>query len=234
MLQNNLTGIYIHGSIAFNCFNWEKSDIDYIVVVNRSIPVDVKNKLMKETLQINNTAPQKGLEMSVVLKKHCMNFIYPTPYDLHYSNNNKDWYENNPLEYCEKMNGVDKDLAAHFTVIKHVGIVLCGEPVDGVFGEIPKECYFDSIKGDIQGAKELIGNNPVYFILNLCRALAYKDDGLILSKEQGGHWGIKNLDCKYNSMVKTALDDYAQGKFIPVDSTKAVEFCEYMHSRIFR
>ena len=33
-------------------------------------------------------------------------------------------------EYCNKMRGVDYDLAAHFMVIKKNGIVLCGKEVD--------------------------------------------------------------------------------------------------------
>ena len=33
ILQENLTGIYVHGSLAFGCFRWEKSDVDFLVVV---------------------------------------------------------------------------------------------------------------------------------------------------------------------------------------------------------
>ena len=32
ILSANLTGIYLHGSLALGCFNWDKSDIDFIVV----------------------------------------------------------------------------------------------------------------------------------------------------------------------------------------------------------
>ena len=30
ILSENLTGIYLHGSFAFHCFQWERSDIDFI------------------------------------------------------------------------------------------------------------------------------------------------------------------------------------------------------------
>jgi len=232
VIQDNLVGIYVHGSIAFNCFRWENSDIDYIVVVNRALSNNVKNELMKETVQISKSAPPGGLEMSVVLKEHCLNFEYPTPYDLHFSDMHKDWYENNPLEYCEKMNGVDIDLAAHFTIIKEVGIVLYGEPINSVFGVIPKEYYFDSIKNDIQAAKDGVKDNPVYFILNLCRVLAYKNDDLILSKEQGGNWGLKNIDYKYNDLIRAALNRYALDKAMTIDTDSALDFCDYMINKI--
>ncbi|MCL2772188.1 MAG: DUF4111 domain-containing protein [Oscillospiraceae bacterium] len=235
VLQDNLVGIYVHGSIAFNCFRWENSDIDYIVVVNRSLSNDVKNELMKETLRIRKSGPPNGFEMSVVLKKYCLNFEYPTPYDLHFSDMHKERYENNPLEYCEKMNGVDIDLAAHFTVIKEASIVLYGEPIVSVFGVIPKEYHLDSIKNDIQVAKDGVKDNPVYYILNLCRTLAYKNDNLILSKAQGGNWALENLDYKYNSVIRAALDYYVSDKSITIDidTNLALDFCEYMINQIF-
>ena len=34
ILQDNLTGIYLHGSAVMGCFNPAKSDLDLIVVVN--------------------------------------------------------------------------------------------------------------------------------------------------------------------------------------------------------
>ena len=37
ILQDNLAGIYVHGSIAFGCFHWSKSDIDFLVVDRKSV-----------------------------------------------------------------------------------------------------------------------------------------------------------------------------------------------------
>ena len=36
ILQDNLIGIYLHGSLAMGCFNEKKSDIDLLVVVKQS------------------------------------------------------------------------------------------------------------------------------------------------------------------------------------------------------
>lgn len=41
------------------------------------------------------------------------------------------------------MHGVDRDLAAHITVVRQVGITLCGKNIREVFGEIPKADYLD-------------------------------------------------------------------------------------------
>lgn len=42
ILKDNLIGIYIHGSIAFGCFNQDTSDIDFIVVVKKSLNQTIK------------------------------------------------------------------------------------------------------------------------------------------------------------------------------------------------
>jgi streptomycin 3"-adenylyltransferase len=210
-----LVGIYVHGSVAFGCFDWGRSDIDYIAVVNDALPLDVKTALMQKTMQINEAAPPRGLEMSVVLKEHCLNFIYPTPYELHFSNSHR-----------EAASGFDKDLAAHFTVIKHTGIVLCGEPIDRVFGDVPREFYFDSIKSDIENARTEIEHNQAYYILNLCRVLAFKQDGLILPKAAGGERALKKIGDKYGGLINAALKD------VKADSGLALEFCDYILEKI--
>ena len=36
ILGDGLTGIYVHGSLAFGCFCWQTSDIDFIVIARAS------------------------------------------------------------------------------------------------------------------------------------------------------------------------------------------------------
>lgn len=123
IIKDNLVGIYVHGSIALGCFNWDKSDIDFIVVVKEKLSQDIKLQIMKVTSRLNEIAPSKGIEMSIVLQEYCNNFQYPTPFELHFSNMHVDWYKNNADDYCNKMNGTDSDLAAHFVIIRKAGVV---------------------------------------------------------------------------------------------------------------
>lgn len=233
ILKENLIGIYVHGSIALGCFNWGKSDIDFIVVVHEKLSHQTKKKLMDFTVGLNEQAPPKGLEMSVVLKKYCKEFQYPTPFELHFSNMHKEWYLSNSDDYCEHMQGEDTDLAAHFTVIKHSGIVLLGESIGSVFGDIPSNYYLDSIKDDVHNAKNDIIKNPVYIVLNLCRVVAYIQDGLILSKEQGGKWGRENLKTDYQSIISRALHSYQTTEIMNIEKDEASDFCDYMSTIVF-
>ena len=126
ILQDKLVGIYIHGSIAFQCFTWENSDIDFLVVVKEPLSQKEKEDLISELLELDEYAPQKGFEMSVVLQSVCKPFVYPTPYELHFSNSYRERYREDLAGLCESLHGEDKDLAAHITVINAVGIPLCG------------------------------------------------------------------------------------------------------------
>lgn len=232
ILNENLVGIYIHGSIALGCFNWNKSDIDFLVVVNKELSQDIKIKLIDVVVGLNKNAPYKGLEMSIVLKENCTNFIYPTPFELHFSNMHMKWYLEDSNDYCKKMNGLDEDLAAHFTIINKCGIVLYGLPIEDVFGKVPIENYIDSIKGDVENAKTDIYDSPMYIVLNLCRAAAYIHDNLILSKAQGGLWGISNLESSYNGIIIQALHSYETNEIMSIQNEEADNFCDYMLKKI--
>jgi len=233
ILKENLVGIYVHGSIALGCFNWNKSDIDFLVVVNEKLSNDIKRNLMDITIELNDQAPPKGLEMSIVLKEYCKNFKYPTPFELHFSNMHINWYNNNPDYYCNNMQGEDKDLAAHFMIIKGVGVTIYGEPMNKIFGDINKEYYLDSIKCDIKDAKSEIFYNPMYIVLNLCRVVAYIQNDLVLSKEQGGKWAIENLNSNYISIINRALESYRTDKIMNIKENEAKYFCDYMLSQVF-
>lgn len=232
ILKENLVGIYVHGSIAMGCFNWDKSDIDLIVVVKESISHQTKRAVMDFVIELNEQAPPKGIEMSIVQKAHCKDFRYPTPFELHFSNMHRDWYRKNPEDYCRHMKGEDKDLAAHFTLVKHAGMVLYGEPIAQVFGDVPRSDYLDSIKCDMENAQSDILINPVYTILNLCRTAAFVQAGVILSKEHGGLWGLKNLDEKYNGVIGDALNSYGTNEIMYIGTFEAASFCDYMFSVI--
>lgn len=234
ILRDNLVGIYVHGSIAFGCFNPIKSDIDFIVVIDNPPTIEEKEELIKTLLDLSADAPPKGFEMSLVLSSTCKNFIYPTPFELHYSIAHLQRCKDDLREYCTSMKGIDKDLAAHFTVINNVGYTLIGRPIPEVFGDVPTEDYLDSIKADVEESKNEVIENPVYIILNLCRVLAYKHNGLVLSKEQGGLWGIENLPNQYIALVSKTLNNYkSEGIEESFDTEQSLDFCNYMIENIF-
>ena len=232
ILKNNLTGIYLHGSAVMGCFNPEKSDLDFIVVVNEILPDSIKKEYMDMIVELNACGPSKGIEMSIVTKSVCNPFVYPTPFDLHFSGAHLNWYKSNPDDYIQKMKGTDKDLAAHFMIITNRGKCLYGEPIEKVFSKVSEQDYFDSIWNDIADAVEDIPENTMYLTLNLARVLAYKKDRVILSKKEAGEWALENLPEEYHPHIEAALKEYADVGFVEYDLELAKKYARYMLSKI--
>lgn len=232
IIGGHLTGIYLHGSMAMGCFHPLKSDIDLMIIIEQDISDHQKMEFMKQVVRLNEQAPEKGLELSIVLRKYCNPFLYPTPYELHFSPVHLEWFQKAPQDYVKHMNGEDKDLAAHFTMIRQYGITLYGEEIKNVFAPVPKKDYIDSICLDIENAQEDILVQPVYVILNLCRVLAFLTEGLYLSKKEGGIWGMEHLSSDYHAVIADALECYASGKCMIIQSDAAWAFVREMQKRI--
>ena len=119
-----------------------------------------------------------------------------------------------PDGYCETMQGTDRDLAAHFTVTNRVGLTVFGPDAAIMFPPVPEEAYFDSLVSDVENMESDIAQSPVYCVLNLCRVLAYLTEDAVLSKQDGGEWGLTHLPEEYHPLLQSALAAYG-GKALP-------------------
>jgi len=231
-LADRIAGIYLHGSAVMGCYQPKKSDLDFLIVVNDVLSDAEKRRFMDRLLELDHICPGKGIEMSIVTKDVCSPFVYPTPFILHYSRMHTEWYRRDPEDYIRKMNGTDKDLAAHFTVIRSRGRCLYGLSVKDVFGEVPEQAYTNSIWDDVSGAEEEITENPMYLILNLARVLAYLKDRKVMSKKEGGMWALEFLPEKYDPLIRSALREYESGEDVQYDGELAKEYAVYMLDQI--
>lgn len=230
ILNNNLIGIYLHGSLAMNCFNPNISDIDFLVIVKNPLAFEDKRNLIDILLELSQNGPRKGLEMSVILEKDIKNFKHPTPYILHYSNAYKAAYEADHIYLCE--NGEDPDLAAHITVTRARGICIYGKPIEDIFSPVPRIDYLKSIYFDIANSREEILKSPVYTILNLCRVLYYLKEDVICSKKEGGQWACANLPKEYIKTVEKALDCYENVQEANLNGESLVGFADFLMNNI--
>lgn len=232
-LGADLTGVYVHGSLGFGCFRWEVSDVDFLVVADAP-PVASTADLLRRLAVIDAHGPPKGLEASLLLRRDCAVIDHPVPFLMHYSPAYRDTARTDPVAYAAQPVRRDPDLAAHIMVLHQVGFALCGPPVADVFGQVPRAAYWDSILLDIRDAEASIAENPVYIILNLCRVLAYGQEGLVLSKAKGGEWALAHLPAEYHVPVRAALSAYAgraePSLAMPPETLHA--FAEWMLQRI--
>ena len=234
LFSDNLTGVYLHGSIAMGCYHPENSDIDLILIVKDEISEETRVQFIKNVVLLNKEAPKKGIELSVVRQKYIKPFVYPTPYEIHFSNAFLSSCISDPLAHVRTIVGTDKDLAAHFTILYEYGVPLFGPSVREIFAKVPKADYFDSIYSDIENAQEDILKDPVYITLNLCRVLAFAKEEKILSKMTGGEWGMQSLPAIYKAQIENALKAYSgKGSFTP-DENASVRYANYMKEEILK
>lgn len=232
VFQGNLTGVYLHGSAAMDCYNPEKSDLDLLVVVQRPLRQAEKRAFMDGLIALHEKTPGKGIEMSIVTQDVCSPFVYPTPFELHFSETHLDGYLRDPEDYILKMQGTDKDLAAHCTVIRARGRCLCGLPIEEVFGAVPVEDYIDALWYDVENAPAEILENPLYMTLNLARVLAYLEEAKVLSKREGGLWALEHLPITYHPLIQMTLEEYAEGKSASYDPDLLTNYAEDLLQRI--
>src|SRR5690606_36250855 len=53
-----------------------------------------------------------------------------------------------------------------------------------------------------------ITDNPVYYVLNLCRVVQYLNESTISSKREGGEWAISRLPMQFVELVDQCLAKY--------------------------
>jgi hypothetical protein len=210
ILSPNLAGIYLHGSLAMGCFNPAHSDLDLLVTLEKGLSPGTK-RLIFQCLLAQSGRPIP-IEVSFLSRSNLFPWRYPTPFELHYS---EDWRSrirdlladpNWNDEHDEQR--LDEDLAAHLTIARARGISLFGLPALQAFPMVPEGDYSASILADTTWALERLSVQPVYAILNLCRVYAYLREGKILSKKEGGEWGLSHLAQEFQITIQTALRDY--------------------------
>ncbi|KIL53444.1 hypothetical protein KP77_04200 [Jeotgalibacillus alimentarius] len=236
ILQNNLTGIYIHGSIAMGGFNPNHSDVDLLVVTEEPISLETKRELAGFFLMQSNRS-SFPIEISFLNTGQLKSWSHPCPFDFHYSEFWSERYEQDLSEgtdeYLNDRVSHDPDLAAHITILNHRGLCLYGRPIHQVFPEVPADDYLSSIMNDVRDCFEQIEEDPVYCILNILRVYWYIQSGVISSKQEAGEWGVSGLSGGERETVVKALLCYKNtGNFRTFDQGELIAFREYMREQI--
>ncbi|KGX83400.1 aminoglycoside adenylyltransferase domain-containing protein [Pontibacillus marinus] len=214
IINDNMVGFYIHGSVAMGGFNPISSDVDILVVTEKPITVVTKRKLAKLFLTCSNSP--YPVEISFLNLDQLKYWKHPCPFDFHYSETWRERYENDLLRGTYYfLNGdvkTDSDLAAHITITNNRGICIVGAPIIDVFPIVPRSDYISSIVGDFKDCLENIEEDPIYCTLNLIRVYWYLKEGVISSKQEAGNWGLGTFPKEFSMTVKKVVDCYANHK----------------------
>ena len=244
-LDPNLTGIYLHGSLAMGSFYRPKSDIDVLVVVRELLWPERRRAVAERLAALASTRPIIGfIELSVILATDARSVPAPMPYQVHYS---EEWHDRivaGKVDYAS--DGTDLDLIAHVTHLVQRGVTLHGTPHHKVFGTPPWSAYLGAVISDFRWLLdgEHVVETPYYAVLNICRTLRLlsETEQCVHSKDEGGEWGLSNLPTEHHALISLALAAYRSGAPVTVDRShfgtvawdaqQLLAFRDYARSRL--
>lgn len=215
-MQDELVGIYLHGSIVLNAFNPESGDIDILVVVEDSIGAAKRLEIAKDVVGIDGCP--RPLEMSAI--KICDAKSWKTPGNcvFHYSDFWTERYRkrfNNPDEevYVVDYEFPDADVTSYIRLINQSGVVLYGREIKEVFCDISDEDFWSAISADIDDY-DFHSCKDRYFasnVLILGRILSFKVTRQILSKYDAGIWMIDYVPKELKYLPEGAMRIWFEG-----------------------
>lgn len=202
-VQGNLIGLYLYGSLAMDCFNPRSSDIDTIIVTKQRLSKEERKRIIRYLK--GACSKDRRIELNVVCEEAVRNPQYPMMVDLHFEH----WGE---IFENER----DKEILSNLYTTKKRGFCVWGAPIRDLFSEIPAQYHLRSVIEDIQHTRRYLHEKPenigydvtVYWILGSCRILAFIRAEKVLSKLEGGRWGIANLPNEYHDLIRNALSSY--------------------------
>jgi streptomycin 3"-adenylyltransferase len=230
LLSDDLVGVYLYGSLAMRCFNPESSDVDVILVVRKSLSEEKRRKVIEHLKGV--CSDEKRLELSIVGMEALRKPTYPLKVCLHYE------YWGNTLE-----NTMDSEILSNLYTARKRGFRVWGAPIHAVFSKVPSKYHLRSVIEDLQNTKEHLHENqelagynvPAYWVLGSCRILAFIREGRVLSKAEGGQWGLTNLPKKYHDIIQQALACYQREKNNRVCNEEELNaFADYMTNTVLR
>jgi hypothetical protein len=211
LLGPNLRGMYVYGSLAFECYNPARSDVDVLVVTRRRMAPVTRRDV--SALLRRLSAP---LEISFFSHADLEPWRYPTPFDYHFS------------EEGEAHDRADHYFATEIANARVRGVALLGPPPAATLPEVPDEDFLDAVERDLLWARDRIDERPGYAVLNGCRVLAFRRERTVMSKAQAGEWGARCAPEQYRSLVADAAAMYAGPDDVLLDRDMVAAFIEWL------
>lgn len=216
-LGADLSGVYLHGSLAMGSYYRPKSDID-ILVTSQPLTAGQRRQVSRALAEHSATRPTSGdLELSIITEQVAARARAPMLYQVHYSTSWNQRIADDDIDWQQSPE--DPDLPAHLMVTRQRGVVLCGPPVQKAIGQVPWPVFLDAVRQDLRWilSGDTLLQMPFYGVLNICRAwhLLSTGEQVVLSKQEGGQWALQHLPGRHHRIITAALDAYRSPRQVP-------------------
>lgn len=225
ILNENLVGIYLFGSLSYGDFNPESSDIDIVVILNRPLTQQELQliKGLHEAIQKKYIKWSDRLECSYIPINMLENILppkEPRPYlgggvfydEAPYGN---EWIINNYLLYQYGISLIGCDFKALITQIDIL--------------EVQKACIkdlFQEWEPKITDLEWLSNSHyQSYLVLNLCRILYTVIEGFAGTKKVSAEWAKKRFGFPWSNLIANA-QDWRYGKEMS-STNETIDFIKF-------
>ncbi len=219
LLGQDLTGLYVHGSLATGAFRRDRSNLDLILVVRSTLPERVRTEVARLLASLSESRPtREDINVDVVTEQHARQFEHPMPCEVRYGR------------------GVWSALPARIVDARERGVTLVGPSAAQVFSPVPWYAYVNALESELQRSCRGARAHPERVVLAACRVL-YGISSLRMhaaNKEEAATWAMDRVPSEYRSAINDALQIYRGAKSIEdvvFAEPEVAEFCRYVRKQ---
>jgi len=223
-------GLYLHGSLALGDFDPGHSDIDFVVVTTRELPV----KLISDLEAMHARIKDSGLKLAIKLDGA---YISKKAL-LRYSIDNPPCPEIDETKFSIQRDGSHGIINRH--ILRENGVVVAGPPVRPLIAPVSpdelREAVLDRLFTwwapmlDKPGLRYPGPGYQSYAVLTMCRALYTLQHGAIVSKPVSARWALQTLDKRWTKLIESALAWHDGDPTGDIEQTRA--FIKYTLERV--
>lgn len=221
---DKLLGLYLYGSLSYDCFNPKSSDIDFVAVLE-SEPTSDEEKKLYDLHERLSKEPEFGrrIDGTYLTEQQAKADVYPTPFLF--------CTMAGTLQKAQETKG-DPDFPIHRQHLHDCGLKIVGAEPRELFLPVPWKILEQSLLQELPFIKEQFEKNPIYAVLNLCRVVRALELKSVSSKTEAGEWALQNFPSEWHELVRVALEGYkheldeGQKRFLTENLDRFYQYCE--------
>jgi hypothetical protein len=228
ILDRNLVGVYLYGSLTQRAFDPRRSDVDCIVVTRRVLSDAQFQRLgawLKRVAESNPWAAR--LQVSFLVRDEVLKM-----------NSSACLYQFGLL----KRGGSDGNPIIWMNVLES-GVVLYGAPPETFVPTITPRILFRALEREVTYLREEISLKPesewrdvasyrAYAVLTLCRILYSLTKGSVVSKPRAARWAIRHLPSEWHDLILQAQRTVDEGRVEDIPLSRIEQFVAFADAQL--
>jgi predicted nucleotidyltransferase len=203
ILRGNLVGIYLWGSLTYDAFDENCSDVDLVAVIERDLD-DREFSGLAEWFKRNGNPWVPRIDMRFVIDHEFLDKTSRCCGFYHYlAKLTRHGSDGNPFIWIN---------------IAQSGITLWGEDAKLIAPHVSDQCLEDALLLELSYLKEDLASNAgdrsdkafihnAYAVLTACRILYSAKHKALVSKDQASRWAMESVPSPWRPMIQAAREN---------------------------